>query len=242
MAEEEQKSSEQVEADSGSAQQQDDIDALAADEETSPADELEQGVPIAKHAALRQRAQQAEIARARAEGELAALREQQTRQAPASAKSPLDLEIERQAAMGIDEEDMTISPKVIKANDIYNQQVANQKAEKAAREELAAKQTASAHKAMTIYPDWSQVVQAADGLLTQGELLDITRAGDNFGEIAYEKAQAALARNKKPEPNTSTAPEKKQSKSEAEKAKVPTRQEILDSISADPQTIAAAQL
>lgn len=224
------------------------LDATAteetSDEETSPAEGSEkQGVPIPKHAALRQRAQTAEIGQARAEGALAAIEKQRAHDAPPS-KSPLDLEIERQAAEGIAEEDMAISPRIIKAQETFNQQVANQKAETVAKEQLTAKQLTSATKAKAKHEDWQETVLAADGLLTQGELIDIAGAGVDFGEVAYVKSKAALERTKP----SDTAPETKPSKSEAEaKAKaeaekVPTQKEILKDLNADPQTEAAAQL
>jgi len=225
------------------------LDATAAEEtsegeETSPAEGTEQqGVPVAAHAALRKRAQTAEIGQARAEGALAAIEKQQAHDAPPS-KSPLDLEIERQAAEGIAEEDMAISPKIIKAQETYNQQIANQQAKAAAKEQLTAKQLTSATKAKAEHEDWQETVLAADGLLTQGELIDIAGAGVDFGEVAYAKSKAALERTK----SSDTAPETKPSKSEAEaKAraeaeKVPTQKEILKDLNADPQTEAAAQL
>lgn len=216
-------------------------------EETSPTEEPEQNVPVAKHAALRKRAQTAEIGKARAEGALAALTEQRAHDAPPS-KSPLDLEIERQAAEGIAEEDMTISPKVIRANDRYNEQVANQKAEKAAREKLATVQVTSANKAKAAHEDWSEVILAGDALLTRGELLDLSNAGVDFGELAYAISKAAIERNK-PDSET-TAPnqsksetEKKaeaEAKAKAEAEKVSTRDEILKD--ADPDTARVAQL
>ncbi|KKN73462.1 hypothetical protein LCGC14_0400370 [marine sediment metagenome] len=227
-----------------------DSDASAR-EGTSPAEEPEQQtVPVAKHVALRERAQAAEVAQARAEGELVAIKQAQTQNAPAS-KSPLQLEIERQAAEGIDKEDMTVSPTIIEQNDIYNQQVANKRAADSVAQQLGAKQLASTNKARAEHKDWSDVVKAADGLLTQGELVDIAAAGDNFGELAYAKSKVALERNK-PASETDTAPEKKPSKSEAEakekteaEAKtVPSQQQILKEVAeqADAQTVAAAQL
>lgn len=212
-----------------------------ADEETSPASESEQqGVPVDKHIKLRERAQVAEVARARAEGELTAMKEQQARSAPA-AKSPLDLEVERQAAEGVPEEDMTISPAIIKANDLYNQQVANQATAAKAKEELGIKQTASANKAKAEIPDWQEVVLAGDSLLTQGELVDIAAAGADFGQVAYDKCKAAIERNRpSSESKANAAPEKEQSESEAET--VPTQSAILKDLDVDPATQAAAQL
>lgn len=239
MVEEKEQSSEEKDL----AQEALDATAASAEEEPSPAEEPEVGVPVAKHAALRKRAQAAEIALARSEGELDAVRKQQASQGPA-AKSPLDLEIERQTAMGIPEDDMSVSPRIIRANDLYNQQVANQAAEAQKKHELGDIQVRSARLAKASHDDWMEVVAVGDGLLTKGELLDIMSAGVDFGEIYYAKLQEAIAKNA-PKSETNAAPEKKPSKSEAEKKeeeKVPTQQEILNDIQADPQTIAAAQL
>ncbi len=234
MVEEKEQSSEEKEEDLV-------VDPASVVEEPSPAEEPEQGVPVAKHAALRKRAQAAEIALARSEGELEAIKQHQASQGPA-AKSPLDLEIERQTAMGIPEDDMSVSPRIIRANDLYNQQVANQAAEATKKHELGDIQVRSARAAKANHDDWMEVVAVGDGLLTPGELLDIMSAGVDFGEIYYAKLQEAIAKTApKSETKTDTAPEKKPSKSEAED-KVPTQQEILKDIQADPQTIAAAQL
>lgn len=220
-----------------------DATAQTKEGEASPAGESEQpqGVPVAKHAALRQRAQQAEVAQARAEGELDAVKRQQATAAP-SAKSPLDLEIERQAALGATEENMAVSPSVIKANDLYNQQVANQARADAVRQELATKQTTSANKAKAAIEDWQEVILAGDALLSPGEAVDIAACGDNFGQVAYDKCKAAIERNApKSESKTETAPEKKEGKPEAEE-KVPTQAEILKDLNVDAVTEAAAQL
>ncbi len=230
------------EKEQSSEAKEEDLVAASVVEEPSPAEEPEKGVPVAKHAALRKRAQAAEIALARSEGELDAIKQQQTSQGPA-AKSPLDLEIERQTAMGIPEDDMSVSPRIIRANDLYNQQVANQAVEAQKKHELGDVQVRSARVAKASHDDWMEVVAVGDGLLTPGELLDVMSTGEGFGELYYAKLQEAIARNApKSETETNTAPEKKPSKSEAEEEKVPTQQEILKDIQADPQTIAAAQL
>lgn len=246
MTEENEKSSEVKEQDLA----QEALDATAPTgeetpkEETSPAGESEsQDVPVAKHIALRHRAQTAELEAATLRGEIKGMQQAQASQAPA-AKSPLELEVERQAAEGTAEEDMVITPALYRKQQLYDQQVANQAAEKTAQDQITTKQLASANKAKAAHDDWQEVLLAADGLFTEGELVDLKRAGENFGELAYEKAQAAIERNKsevKPEPKANTAPEKKQSKSEAE-TKVPTQQEILKDLNVDPVTEAAAQL
>lgn len=211
----------------------------ALDATAAPPAESEPGVPVAKHAVLRRRAQAAEVAQARAEGELNALRQAATTQVPA-VKSPLELEIERQAAAGVAREDMTVSPDIIIEQQTHTQRIANQATQVKATRELQTKQLASTSRAKIAHEDWQQVVGAAFPQMTPGETLDIEREGDNFGEVAYAKAQEVIARNLTPETKTETAPETKTSESEADK--VPTQQEVLDGLQADPATIAAAKL
>lgn len=246
MTEENKESSEVKEQDLA----QEALDATAptgeetSEEETSPADEPKKDVPVAKHIALRHRAQTAELEAATLRGKIEGMQQAQASQAPA-AKSPLELEVERQAAEGIDEEDMTITPALYRKQQLYDQQVANQAAEKTAQDQITTKQLASANKAIAAHDDWQEVVLAADGLMTEGELVDLKRAGDNFGELAYEKALAAIERNKpetKPESKADTAPKEEQSESKTGAEKVPTRQEILKDLNVDPVTEAAAQL
>jgi len=104
---------------------------------------------------------------------------------------------------------------------------------------LRATQLASANQAKVVHDDWSSVVMAADGLLDKYEQLKIADAGADFGEVAYTLSKAALERNAKPV-TTIAAPETKPSKPAA--GKMPTQQEILDDLHADPQAIAASLL
>lgn len=209
----------------------------ALDATAGPASEAEPSVPLHKHTALRDRAQAAEKAQAFAEGQLAAIKE--TAQAP-PVVSPLDAEIARQAADGIDEENMSIPPRVMKAQEAHNRQVAEQATATEAKNVLHAKQNASAGVARTVHEDWQTVVSSAFALMTPGEILDIEREGDNFGEISYAKAQEVLAKNT--ESKTETAPEKP-SESEAEEEKeVPTQGKILADLNVDPDTTRVAQL
>lgn len=223
-------------------------DALTSAEDgtetTTPADESdlkEQSVPVPKFQAMRQRAQTAEIEVAKLQGRVEAMQEAQQQQGSAP-KSPVDLEIERQVAEGIAAEDVTITAKVYKAQKQYEQQIAQQQTESAANNELAAIQTASVAKSKAKYADWQDVTVTALPLLTQGEVLDISKAGDNYGEFAYEKCKAAIARNAPKANSVSEEPALKPKKDESDTGKVPTQEEILKGIDADPQTIAAAQL
>lgn len=220
-------------------------EALDSTEQTSPAEKsAEETVPLHKHTALRTRAQAAEVAQARAEGELAGIRQAQ---APA-AKSPLDAEIERQAAEGIAEEDMTFTPALYRKQQSHDQQIAKQAATEEAARKLAIKQVASKNKAMADHEDWPEVIAAGEIHLTPGELVDIQNAGADFGEVVYSKCQTAAARHK---PKTDTAPEKKPDESEAEKKeaekiaadeKVPTQEEILAAVGGEPDAVRASQL
>ncbi len=216
------------------------LEATAEAEETPSAEEPEQTVPLHKHTVLRTRAQEAEVGKARVEGELAALKAQIEHNAPA-AKSPLDLEIERQTAEGIPESEMTITPALYRKQQEYDRQVTNQAATATATQTLGAAQLKSAQVAKGAHEDFSDVLGRGTGLLTEGQLLDISKAGDGFGELAYSKCEAALAlANPKPEPKPKTdpAPETKQSESEA----VKTQAEILKGLNVDPTIEAAAQL
>lgn len=234
------------------------LDAANA-EETPAAEEpvvKEPAVPLHEHTALRQRAQQAEVDKARLEGELAGMKTQQASNAPAVI-SPYDAEVARQEAEGIGEEDMKFTPKILRAQDAYNKQVANQEATATAKQQMLNQQVASANKAKTEHEDWQATISAGQALLTPGELLDLEQTGVDFGEVAYEKCQTAIARSAKTEPDN-TAPNKKDDKKSeseaekkaaaekvaAEKAKVvPTQQEILDVVGqVDPQTAHAATL
>ena len=207
-----------------------------------PASEAEPTVPLHKHTALRDRAQAAEVAQARAEGQLAAINEAAKNQAPA-VKSPMQTEIDRQTAEGIDESDMTFSPRVFKAELDHRDQVTAQTATAKATDALHATQVASTNAAKGRHEDWQTVVSTAYASMTPGEILDIEREGENFGEVAYAKAQQVLARNATVS-KTEAAPEKK-SESEAEEKKeekVQTQDEILADLTVDPDAIRAAQL
>lgn len=244
MSEETEQSSEVK--DEGLAQES--LDATA-EAQTPPAEKSaaeEPQVPLHTVTALRTRAQEAEVAQARAEGELAALKQAQTQQAPAP-KSPLQLRAEEE---GVSVSEVQMDGALYEAQKEYDQQVANQAAQATATQKLGVQQLASTQKAKTVHEDWQEVILAGQALLSPGELVDISAAGNDYGELAYEKCQAALARNK---PESDAAPETKQSKSEAEakakaeaeakaKENVPSQQEILKDVEADPATIAAAQL
>ena len=217
-----------------------------ADDDTPPVEKPAEAptVPLHQHTALRTRAQTAELAQARAEGKLEAYEQAQ---APA-VTSPLDAEIARQAAEGIAEEDMTVSPSIIRAQEQHKEQITNQEAATRTAQNLAVEQQTSKAKAVAVHDDWQDVIDRAGSLLTPGELVDLNAAGANFGEAAYAKCTEAIERNKPVQ--KVAAPEKKPDESEAEKkvrvaaetAKVPTQQEILAEISGSDEAIRVSQL
>ncbi len=241
---EEQKSSEVEEQDSAAEE------ALkaTADEGTSSAEKSEPTVPLHEHTTLRKRAQAAEIAAATAQGLLDGLKQAEAKATPA-VKSPLDLEIARQAADGIAKEDMTISPAIIQADKLHDKQVANEEAQARTAAQLAITQNKSRVKAISTHDDWDAVIAAGQDFLTPAELAYIRAAGDDFGEYIYSQCKVSADRNA-PETasKTETAPEKKSDESEAEKKakedaeKVPTQKEILKNLHIDPMVEAAAQL
>ena len=104
-------------------------------DKTSPASEsvISEEKAVAKFTALRSRAQAAELEAAELKGKLAGIQEAATKTAP-PAVSPLDAEITRQAAEGIAEDDMTISPAIYRKHELFKEQVANQNAETPAPE------------------------------------------------------------------------------------------------------------
>lgn len=220
-----------------------------AEAETPPAEKPaaeELKVPLHTVTALRTRAQQAEVAQARAEGELAALKQVQSQQVPAP-KSPLQLRAEEEeVSIG----EVKMDGALYEAQKEHDQQIATQATQAEATRKLGVQQLASTNKAKAAHEDWQKVVLDGQALLSPGELVDIGAAGDDFGELAYAKCATALAQNKS---ETDAAPEKKLSKSEAEakakaeaeakaKEKVPSQQEILKGVEGDPASIAAAQL
>ena len=225
-------------------------EVLDATGEKAPlSEEAEPTVPLHKHTALRQRAQDAERGKAFAEGQLSTMQQLSAQQAP-PAKSPLELEVERQAAEGIAEEDMVVSPAIIRADKLHDQQVANQTTKVRVANELATKQAVSMNAAKVKHEDWQTVCDTAEQLLTPGEYLDIKSAGADFGEKAYRMCQVAIERNK-PATETALKNEEELSKSEAKakadaeaKAKetVKTQDEKLNDPSVDPMVAAAAQL
>jgi len=237
-----------TETEQSSTEEQDLVqEALDTEEspvETSPAGEsddeqAEKGVPVVKHAELRKRAQAAELREAELKGQLSAIQQMQVKQAPA-AKSPIDLEIERQTAEGVLEEDMIITPALYRKQRIYDQQVATQAAQTAAKQALGTQQVASANKAKIEHDDWQQIVTVGESLLTAGEMLDISNAGADFGELAYEKCRAAIANSKSKTKSSETAPEKT-SKPKTEE-KVATQAKILADTHVDPIVAAVAKL
>jgi len=223
-------SEEQVLEDVGEAPELDTLEKEAVEEPK---------VPLHEHTALRSRAQAAELEAAELKGRLAAMTEMQTKQTPA-AKSPLDLEIERQAAEGIDEDDMVISPALYRKQQIYDKQIANQQAEARAKEEINAKRLSSVNNAKAKYDDWQTVIDAGGSLLTKGEVVDLEDAGVDFGEKTYKKCLAAIERSK---PASTTKQKQTPSELEAVRTKLPSQKEILAGIEGiDPLTAAAALL
>ena len=205
-----------------------------------PASEAEPTVPLHDHTALRKRAQTAELEAANLRGQLEATnRATQTQALP--VKGPLQVEIERQTAEGIDEADMTVSPKIFLAQEAHTRAIAEQTAANQAQETVTVKQRASAGLSRVKHDDFQTVITEGLALMTKGQILDIESEVDNFGENLYAKAQEVIERNANPESKTKTAPEEKQSESEAEE-KVPSQDEILKDLNVDPATEAASKL
>ncbi len=213
-------------------------------EQTPPASEsvISEEKAVAKFTALRHRAQAAEVEAAELRGKLEGIQEATTKAAP-PAVSPLDAEIARQAAEGIPEDEMTVSPAIYRKHEIFKEQVANQKTVEQAKADKNAIMDESKAAAKLKNPDWVDIVTAGQGHLTPGELLDLENAGVDFGEQAYAKCKAATERaNPKTEtPAPETKPGEPEKKVEAKKPELPTQQEILDA-AGDPVIAAAMEL
>ena len=224
------------ETNTSSEQEQENEETSNSTEEKSPASEPV--VPLHEHTALRSRAQAAEVEAANYKGQLTALQSQTAEQTV--KKSPMDIEIARQIEDGIDEEDMTITPALYRQQQVFEKQQAEQASIAETTTVRQTAQLASTELAKVAHDDWQEVVTAAFKHMTKGEILDIESEKDNFGEVAYAKAQQVLERVK---PVKTTAPETELSKSEAEakvkadaeaktKAdakKVPSQDEVLKS-------------
>ncbi len=221
-------------------------EAQGALDSTETLVESEQMVPVAKHAALRQRAQAAELEAANLKGQLTTLQQTTT----PSVKSPLEIEIEKQKGDGIDEEDMAITPALYRKQKAFESQQAKQVATIESTQVMQTAQLASTNQAKQVHNDWQEVIVAALPNMTKGEILDIESQIENFGEAAYNKAKEVLER---------LAPESSKSEAEAEtkkaaeavrkaaelataNKKVPTQDEILKDLNVDPATEAAARL
>ena len=211
-------------------------------EDKTPASEpaKEPVVPLHEHTALRGRAQAAELESANLRGQLTQL-QQNTTTSP--VKSPMEIEIAKQAEEGITEEDMTITPALYRKQKVFEQQQAEQAATLDSTRVAQTAQLASTNLAKATHDDWESVVSAALKHMTKGEILDIESEKDNFGEVAYAKAKEVLERVK---PVEKTAPEKESSESEAAEKKAaektPTQDEILSDLHIDPVTSAALKL
>ncbi len=188
--------------------------------------------------------QSALVEAAELRGQVKGMQEATVKAAPPPV-SPLDAEIARQAAEGIAEDEMSISPTIYRKHEHWKEQVANQKATDDAKAEAAKVIDASRTASRAKHADWNEVTIAGEVHLTPGEMLDLENAGMDFGEKAYDKCKAAIERAK---PKTdSSAPEKKpgepEKKAETEKQEPLTQQEILDAVGAvDPETEAAMKL
>ena len=191
---------------------------------------------IAAIAAQRSQKQQVKVQNARLEGELAAYRQLNTKAAPAQ-KSPLEVRAEEE---GVSVDDVQFDGALYRKQQAYDKQVVNAAAKVTEDNEAQAIRTKSKEDSLAKNPDWDEVVAAGENLLTKGEFLDLQNAGVDFGEQAYAKCKAAIARSK---PKTDeVAPKKEPSELEEENKVVPTRKEILATVGGDPVAVAASQL
>jgi hypothetical protein len=196
------------------------IDAAA--EKETPA-EVEPTVPLHVHTALRTRAQEAEVAAARAEGALDALK---SHNIATATVSPLQAAKAAYIAENGDAEGFTMSVELYEQDTAYKDAQAAKAADVNANQQLEVLQSASLNTAKLVHDDYEDVIIAGRALMTPGEKLDVNSAGDNFGELAYKTCKAAIERNKPVEKVTEAAPETESSKLEAEKKAAAEKEEL----------------
>ena len=173
-----------------SSEQEQESEETSAEEKASASEPV---VPLHEHTALRGRAQAAEVDAANLRGQLTALQSQTTEQ---TEKSPMDIEIARQAGEGIAEEDMTITPALFRQQQVFDKQQAEQATVASAKQVRSEAQLSSRELAIVAHPDWQPVVTTAIKHMTKGEMLDLESEGENFGEKIYAKSQQVLERVK----------------------------------------------
>ena len=137
-----------------------------------------------------------EVAMAEMRGQINSLQSANVTQAPA-AKSPLELRAEAEEC-SVGEVQMDGA--------LYRDQAAWDKnqANLRSQDDLVAIQSQSAAAAKIVHEDYGQVLADGEELLNRKDLSAINKAGANFGEVAYERCQAAIKRNK---PVEEAAPE-----------------------------------
>ena len=117
-------------------------------------------MPVAAHVAykhkMQERVSSAQIEAAEARGRASAMEAQNV--AP-PAKSPLDLEMERQAADGIAEDDMSITPKTLRAEQAFQNNLASEAANIESQKALGVTQNASIGTARLVHDDFDAVVK-----------------------------------------------------------------------------------
>jgi hypothetical protein len=197
--------------------------------------EPEQTVPLGKHTALRHRAQTAELEAAELRGRVSALESMNITQAPTQL-SPIDREVARQIEAGEIEnaDEVVITGKLFKEQQAYMNDINAQLADAEATKSLGVQQVASIAATRLVHDDFDDVVGRGQNLLTKGQMLDITNAGENYATMAYDMSKAALEKQT-PAKVDEAAPKKEPSELEAEKAAaaakakevVPSQEEIL---------------
>ncbi len=204
-----------------SSEEQDSQETSA--EANAPADESvkEPTVPLHEVTKIRSRAQAAELKAANLEGQLTAL-QQTTVQ---TEKSPMEIEVAKQAEEGIAEEDMTITPALYRRQQAFEKQQTEQATTASTEQTRSAAQLASRGLAIAAHDDWQQVVNEAVKHMTKGEQLDLSLKTDDFGETIYAKSQEVLKRVNSVK---STAPENKPSEQEAKEKKEAEEKKIAD--------------
>ena len=186
---------------------------------------VEPTVPLHVHTALRTRAQDAEIAKAHLEGKLEALQNQNVQTA---VVSPLQTAKEAYIAENGDLDGFAMSVELYEQDTAFKDNQVTQAAEIANQQALGVLQSASIQKSRLLHDDFNEVIAEGQKLMTDNEYRYVSGSSGDYGELAYEMSQKAIARSK-PAPVVVPTPENKpgEPEPEPENKPVPKQDEIL---------------
>ncbi len=176
--------------------------ALDESSESAESAESEEGhVPLAKYMGEKNRRREMELENAELRGENKARSEMSaTTQTAVATKSPTQLLMEDQEVGSIEELRLTGVEAYQLARDeqAFESKQAESKTAETTAQSVKQAQTESCNAAKDTYADegleFSSILSEGEKLLTEGEMLDLSKSKDDFGKVAYEKCLHAIIR------------------------------------------------